>query len=180
MHISPYFRHLRTAYAAELDDLTFDSEGKNILDKRLVQRRKEMDFLMQMMEVSPEMVAAVFHNGFRFTSPATMNHLVTLESDEFPEWESLTHAFEMAPWTRPLVETVQKQPMGDWFLTVAAALEYMFYKPEHAPASETAESEEDDKDGSENESMDEDERDAQAREEAGADWMVEQGFDRKE
>jgi hypothetical protein len=39
-------------------------------------------------------------------------------------------------WTRPLVPTVQKQPMGDWFLTVA--------------------------------------------EDAGADWMVEQGFDRKE
>ncbi len=180
MHISPYFRHLRTAYAAELDDLTFDSEGKNILDKRLIQRRKEMDFLMQMMEVSPEMVAAVFHNGFRFTSPAAMNHLVSLESDEFPEWDSLTHAFEMAPWTQPLVEAVRKQPMGDWFLTVAAALEYMFYKPEHTPASETAESDEDDKDGSDNEPMDEEERDAQAREEAGADWMVEQGFDRKE
>ena len=180
MHISPYFRHLRAAYAAELDDLTFDSEGKNILDKRLVQRRKEMDFLMQMMEVSPEMVAAVFHNGFRFTSPAAMNHLVSLESDEFPEWDSLTHAFEMAPWTQPLVEAVRKQSMGDWFLTVAAALEYMFYKPEHTPASETAESDEDDKDGSDNEPMDEDERDAQAREEAGADWMVEQGFDRKE
>jgi hypothetical protein len=28
--------------------------------------------------------------------------------------------------------------------------------------------------------MDEEERDAQAREEAGADWMVEQGFDRKD
>jgi hypothetical protein len=175
MNISPYFRQLRSAYAAELDDLTFDSEGQNILDKRLVQRRKEMDFLMQMMEVSPEMVAAVFHNGFRFTSRSAMDHLLTLESDEFPDWDSLTHAFEMAPWTQPLVDVVQKQPMGDWFLTVAAALEYMFNKPEHAPASDAAEEEDND-----DEPLDDEERDAQAREEAGADWMVEQGFDRKE
>ena len=175
MNISPYFRQLRSAYAAELDDLTFDSEGQNILDKRLVQRRKEMDFLMQMMEVSPEMVAAVFHNGFRFTSRSAMDHLLTLESDEFPDWDSLTHAFEMAPWTQTLVDVVQKQPMGDWFLTVAAALEYMFNKPEHAPASDAAEEEDND-----DEPLDDEERDAQAREEAGADWMVEQGFDRKE
>jgi hypothetical protein len=175
MNISPYFRQLRSAYAAELDDLTFDSEGQNILDKRLVQRRKEMDFLMQMMEVSPEMVAAVFHKGFRFTSHSAMDHLLTLESDEFPDWDSLTHAFEMAPWTQTLVDVVQKQPMGDWFLTVAAALEYMFNKAEHAPARDAVEEEDND-----DEPLDDEELDARAREEAGADWMVEQGFDRKE
>ena len=175
MNISPYFRHLRSAYAAELDDLTFDSEGMNVLDKRLTQRRKEIDFLISMMEISPEMVAAVFHNGFRFTSNTAMDHLLTLESDEFPEWDSLAHAFVMAPWTEPLVATVQQQPMGDWFLTMAAALEYMFYKPEHAPVSDTPEEDEPD-----DEPLDEEEREAKAREEAGADWMVEQGFDRKE
>ncbi|MBP8183696.1 MAG: hypothetical protein KAX88_06310 [Rhodoferax sp.] len=175
MNISPYFRHLRSAYAAELDDLTFDSEGQHILDKRLTQRRKEMEFLVSMMEISPEMVAAVFHKGFRFTSHSAMDHLLTLESDEFPDWDHLTHAFEMAPWTQPLVETVQKQPMGDWFLTVAAALEYMFNKAEHVHAS--APTEEEDTDG---EPLDEEEREARASEEAGADWMVEQGFDRKD
>jgi hypothetical protein len=175
MKISPYFRDLRSAYAAELDDLTFDSEGKNILDKRLTQRRKEIDFLISMMEVSPEMVAAVFHKGFRFKSNAAMDNLLTLESDELPEWHNLAHALEMAPWTDALVATIQKQPMGDWFLTVAAALEYMFYKPEHAPAADADEEDEQDE-----EPMDEEEREAKAREEAGADWMVEQGFDRKE
>ena len=45
---------------------------------------------------------------------------------------------------------------------------------------------EDDEDGDnentdrQDESDDEEERDARAREEAGADWMVEQGFDRKD
>jgi hypothetical protein len=176
MKISPYFRHLRSAYAAELDDLTFDSEGKNVLDKRLAQRRKEIDFLISMMEVSPEMVAAVFHKGFRFKSNAAMDNLLTLESDELPEWHNLAQALEMAPWTDALVATIQKQPMGEWFLTVAAALEYMFYKPEHAPVHDATE----DDDERDDEPMDEEEREAKAREEAGADWMVEQGFDRKE
>ncbi|MEO7105377.1 MAG: hypothetical protein ABIZ09_03295, partial [Rhodoferax sp.] len=137
MNISPYFRNLRSAYGAELDDLTFDSEGVHILDKRLKQRRKEMEFLVHMMEISPEMVAVVFHKGFRFTSLAAMDDLLSHESDDLPDWDSLAHAIEMAPWTQELVHVLQKQPMGDWFLTVAAALEYMYSKPEHAQASES-------------------------------------------
>ena len=84
MNISPYFRNLRAAYSAELDDLTFDSEGVHILDKRLVQRRKEMEFLVHMMEISPEMVAVVFHKGFRFTSLAAMDDLLSHEADALP------------------------------------------------------------------------------------------------
>ena len=174
MTISPYFRHLRSAYASELDDLTFDFEGAHVLDKRLVQRRKEMEFLVHMMEISPEMVATVFHKGFRFTSPTTMDHLLSLEADEFPDWHDLTHAVHMEPWTRPLVAIVQKHDMGEWFLTVAAALEYLNQKPEEPQSNETDASDDAD------EPMDEEEREAKAREDAGADWMVEQGFDRKE
>jgi hypothetical protein len=175
MNISPYFRNLRSAYGAELDDLTFDSEGVHILDKRLKQRRKEMEFLVHMMEISPEMVAVVFHKGFRFTSLAAMDDLLSHESDDLPDWDSLAHAIEMAPWTQELVHVLQKQPMGDWFLTVAAALEYMYSKPEHAQASE---SEEDDEE--EDHEDDAEEAEARSREEAAADWMVSQGFDRKE
>jgi hypothetical protein len=51
----------------------------------------------------------------------------------------------------------------------------MFYKPEHAQVNDADEEDEQD-----DEPLDEEERDAKAREEAGADWMVEQGFDRKE
>ena len=175
MTISPYFRHLRSAYSAELDDLTFDSEGLHVLEKRLVQRRKEMEFLVHMMEISPEMVATVFHKGFRFGSPSTMDQLLSLEADEFPDWHDLTHAVHMEPWTRPLVAIVKKHAMGDWFLTVAAALEYLNTKPD---ASQSAEEDEDSDDA--DEPMDEEEREAKAREDAGAEWMVEQGFDRKE
>ena len=54
MTLSPYFHNLRTAYRAELDDLTSDSEGKDVLQKRLTQKRKEIGFLVQMLELSPE------------------------------------------------------------------------------------------------------------------------------
>ena len=172
MNISPYFRNLRSAYFAELDDLTFDSEGLHVLDQRLKQRRKEIDFLVHMVEISPEMVAAVFHKGFRFTSLAAMDDLLTHDSDELPDWDSVASSIEMAPWTRDLVDVVQKQPMGDWFLTVAAALEYMFNKPEHPQAVDI--------DNEDDTEEDADEVEARTREEAGADWMVEQGFDRKE
>jgi hypothetical protein len=172
MNISPYFRNLRSAYFAELDDLTFDSEGLHILDKRLAQRRKEMEFLVHMMEISPEMVAVVFHKGFRFTSLSAMEHLLSLESDNLPEWDSLADAIEMAPWTQELVHVLQKQPMGEWFLTVAAALEYMYNKPEHPQATEA--------DDEEEEIEDAEEMEARTREEAAANWMVDQGFDRKE
>ena len=178
MNISPYFRNLRSAYSAELDDLTFDSEGVHILDKRLKQRRKEMEFLVHMMEISPEMVAVVFHKGFRFTSLAVMDDLLSRDADALPEWDSLAHAIDLAPWTEEIVHVLQKQPMGEWFMTVAAALEYMHSKPEFAQASES-----DDEEDSENEDgevEDADEAEARTREEAGADWMVEQGFDRKE
>lgn len=178
MNISPYFRNLRSAYFAELDDLTFDSEGLHILDKRLAQRRKEMEFLVHMMEISPEMVSVVFHKGFRFTSLAEMDHLLTHEPDTLPEWDSLSHCIEMASWTAPLVELIQKQAMGDWFLTVAAALEYMYNKPEIPQGHGTQDEDEEQHDA--NDRADAEEMDARAREEASANWLADQGFDRKE
>jgi hypothetical protein len=178
MNISPYFRNLRSAYSAELDDLTFDSEGVHILDKRLKQRRKEMEFLVHMMEISPEMVAVVFHKGFRFTNLAAMDDLLSHDADALPDWDSLAHAITLEPWTKELLQVLQKQPMGDWFLTVAAALEYMHSKPEYPQASES--DDEDENEENEDGVEDAEEAEARSREEAGADWMVEQGFDRKE
>ena len=183
MKISPFFLGLRSAYQAELDDLTFDSEGRDVLRQRLSERRKELGFLLQMMELSPEMVAVIFHQGFQFKLPAVMDHLLTHESDEFPDWDSLAHALHLPPWAHDLTQVVLKEPMGEWFLTVAAGLEYMHSKPDAAPVGKHGEDERDaDDDGDDR--MDEfdadEENEARAREEAGADWMVEQGFDRKD
>ena len=188
MSISPFFQHLRSAYEAEIDDLTHDSEGHDVLRKRLADRRKELGFLLQMIELSPEMVAVVFHQGFRFKLPAVMDHLLSTESDELPAWDSLTDAAQLSPWAKDLAQTILKEPKGEWFMSVAAGLEYMYGKPDARPVAQASDEDEVEGDGEDGEDDDnpfresdeQDEKDARAREDAGADWMVEQGFDRKD
>lgn len=184
MRISPFFRDLRSAYQAEIDDLAFDSEGRDVLRQRLAERRKEINFLLQMIELSPEMVAVIFHQGFQFKLPAVMDHLLTHESDEFPEWDSLADALHLPPWALDLSQVVRKEPMGEWFLTVAAGLEYMYSKPDATPVAQNEDEEnvagDDDGGDRAGELGADEESDARAREEAGADWMAEQGFDRKD
>lgn len=183
MSISPFFRELRSSYQAEMDDLTFDSEGRDVLHRRLTQRRGELPFLLQMIELSPEMVAVIFHKGFHFKLPAVMDHLLMHESDAFPDWDSIAEAFHLPPWAHDLTQIVLKEPRGEWFLTVAAGLEYMYSKPSIAPAVKSInDGHGSDADGNNGLNLfdDSEEIDANAREEAGADWMVEQGFDRKD
>lgn len=193
MSTSSFFHHLRSAYQAELDDLRTDSEGHDVLHKRLAEKRRELGFLVKMMEVSPEMVAVVLHQAFRFTSPAQMDHLVARDADELPGWDSICDTIEVVPWARGIVQTILKEPMGEWFMTIATALEYMHHKPLTA-AERALLVDDDDEDGKEDrdearndrhddnhtEDHDEEEANARAREEAGNDWLAEQGFDRKD
>lgn len=183
MSISPFFQHLRSAYEAEIDDLASDSEGKHMLPKKLAERRKELGFLLSMLELSPEMVAVVFHQSLRFKSTSAMNHLISHESEDLPEWDSISNTVDVLPAARPLISQVLQQPAGAWFMSVAAALEYMYGRPDSRAAahSEDDEDQEDsDDDNREDEGLDEDEREARVREEEGAAWMVEQGFDHKD
>ena len=174
---SPFFSNLRSAYQAELDDLTYDSEGKDVLRQRLTDKRKEMGFLVQMMDLSPEMVAVVFHQAFAFKSPAVMDDLLTFEADELPDWSTLEGDVELAPWAQNLAVAVLAQPGGERFLTLAATLEYMAGKP-LAKGDDVDDEESDEEDEFDGDA--EERADAKARKEAGDDWMAEQGFDRKE
>ena len=147
------------------------------------------------MELSPEMVAVIFHQGFNFKRPTVMDHLLGHEADEFPQWGSVSDGIELAPWADELAQVVLRAPGGEWFMTVAAGLHYMAGKVEAAPLVHNGDDELDDDDGAE-EDGDEDEFDiaedgdesdqsgqsgtARARKEAGADWLVAQGFDRKD
>ena len=192
MNLSPAFHDLRTAYQSEMDDLTSDTEGRDVLRQRLADKRKSLDFLLQMTEAAPEMVAVVFHQGFRFTEPAVMDQVVSLEIDDVPDWDELRSAVQLTPWAQTLAETFLQQADGQRFMTIAAALAYMYDKPDGRPqaSSSDADDEETDKDEDRehgdhaDESREyvesDDDEDAQAREKAGADWMVEQGFDRKD
>ena len=189
MIISPFFLDLRSAYQSELDDLTFDSEGRDVLLQRLADKRQELPFLAQMMELSPEMVAVIFHRGLTFRLPAVMDHLLSHEADELPDWSSLTGAMTLTPWAQSLADVVLQEPGGEWFLTVTAGLEYMAGTPSLAQAAQgDDENDEDDNTDDDSGSPDEFDRDdngddlgdGQARKEAGDDWMVGQGFDRKD
>lgn len=187
MTLSPFFSELRSAYQAEMDDLTFDSEGRDVLRQRLVAKRKELGFLLQMIEISPEMVAVIFHQGFRFKLPAVMDHLLSQDADELPDWDTVSDALELTPWAQDLARVILTEPKGEWFMTIAAALAYMHGKPIAGQQArgdddedEDGENEDPDGDDDQRDELDSDEEDARARDEAGADWMVEQGFDRKD
>lgn len=188
MNLSPAFHQLRASYQAEMDDLSCDSEGKDVLRQRLADKRKSLDFLLQMTEAAPEMVAVVFHQAFRFTEPALMNQVVSLEIDDIPDWDAISATVQIAPWAQSLADTFLLQADGQRFMTVAAALVYMYDKPDGRVQAASDE----DEDGDEHEDREDhddedqapeerdDDEDARARDEAGADWMVEQGFDRKD
>ena len=203
MSISPFFQDLRSAYQAEINDLTFDSEGKDVLRQRLAERRKELGFLLQMMELSPEMVAVIFHRGFEFKKPATMDDLLSQEPQALPDWETLADTIVLTSWAQDLSRVILKQPLGDGFMVVAAGLEYMYNKHDASLDSDNGdEADHDDLDeatdseregGGRGGSHDGDDRAdpvggadgddgraAREREAAGADWLAEQGFDRKE
>ena len=181
MSISPFFQELRSAYQAELDDLNSDSEGHYILDKRLAEKRQELEFLLQMMDLNPEMVAVVLHQAFRFTQPALMDHFLTHDADELLSWDTVSESLQIEPWAEPLVAEILKEPMGEWFMSVAAGLEYMHHKPlGHAIPQAAADEEEDHEANASDAELDEEEKEARAREEAGNAWMVEQGFDSKD
>ncbi|CAM8657439.1 hypothetical protein MCEMIEM13_01442 [Comamonadaceae bacterium] len=184
MSLSPFFHHLRSAYQAELDDLASDSEGTNVLAKKLAERRKELSFLMSMLELSPEMVAVVFHQGFRFKRTNVMEDLVRQESEELPEWDTLSDSVDLMPWAQNLAQQVLQQPAGPWFMSVAAALEYLLTKPDarFAQADDSDDEDGDNRDDIERDpdGVDEDERQSRVSEEEGAAWMVEQGFDHKD
>jgi hypothetical protein len=190
MSVSAFFRNLRTSYQAEIDDLSFDSEGRNVLRQRLLEKRGQVAFLRQMIESSPEMVAVVFHDGFHFELPAVMEQVLTLDSDEFPDWHSLADAVQLTPWAQELAEGFLHESEGDWFMTVAAALEYMHQRPsshhhdseahEHDGEAPQGQSQGRHLDHGHDFDRDDEQHQQHDHEEASAQWLEDQGFDRKE
>lgn len=169
MKKSRYFSDLISNYNVEIDDLLTDSEGKSVLQKRLNQKRKEIDAILPMIEFSPEMVSVAFYGAFGFTSPKNMQQMVASEPwfPGFPTWSALRKELTVADWAEPLIKATLKTEGGDDFLVATAALEFLRTTdtPDAADFDSGKASEEDDEDGDEDLS------------EAGADWLAEQGFD---
>jgi len=96
---------------------------------------------------------------------------------------------QIAPWAQSLAETFLQQADGQRFMTVAAALAYLYDRPDGHAQLASSDDEDGDEDGRDRDDHDDedvppeerdDDEDARARDEAGADWLAEQGFDRKD
>jgi len=172
---SHYFSELIKNYTEEVDDLVTDSEGKSVLQKRLNEKRREIDAILPMIEFSPEMVAVVFYGAFDFCSSEIMQQVVLSEPGDaaFFAWSELESELTVSAWAKPLIESSLKVQGGDAFLVATAALEFLRNKDTFSalpPDPEAAKEQ-----GAEGEEGDEDGMDD--LNEAGADWLAEQGFD---
>jgi hypothetical protein len=189
--ISPFFNDLRSAYQAEIDDLTEDSEGKDVLRKRLSQKRAEIGFLVKMMDVAPEMVAVVFHQGFRFGPGGGWDAVLSSGLDNLPEWSAVSKSVNLESWASALAKTVLNEPGGDRFMVIAAGLEYLLQNARLGAGARSDEDDleqDDDADAPEHDddydalSADDaaDPQNSRSREEASANWLADVGFERKD
>ena len=160
-----YFEDIFERYANEIDDLRSDSEGRDVLARRLRDKHKEFPFLLSMIDTAPEMVAPAFHGAFGFVSQTLVYGAAHSEpgEDDFPAWSELARTLDIAPWAEPLVAQCLQHDGGDSFLVTAAVLEHMLGSGLSVRAApETA--------------RDDEEADEDLGE-AGDEWMAEQGFD---
>lgn len=168
MMLSSFFEDLTKVYQAELEDLQSDSEGNNILASRLKSKRSQFALMMPMIDTAPEMVAVAFHGGVDFINPTTLMLLLSDEPEEFPSWTDISDAVQFEPWAQKLVDIVLQEPSGERFLITAICLEYLYTKDNHHTTSDESDNTAD---------IDHDD-DIQDLETEGADWLVEQGFER--
>jgi len=179
MKLSPYFKELSKSYAYEIEDLTYDSGGGNVLKARLKDKRDQFKDLLLMIDFEPVMVAPAFHRAFSFGDKALMEKLVAAKPGSFPKWKALAATTKMEPWAEKLVAAALKSEGGEQFMLVAAGLEFILSGIGAEGAAGEAEpvleeKEGDDRDGGESE----DSRD-QDLGDAGEDYLNEQGFDRR-
>jgi hypothetical protein len=184
MRLSHFFEDLTKAYHAELEDLQSDSEGKNMLHARLKEKRAQFAALMPMIDVAPEMVAVVFHNQMTFSNAQVMAQLAASEPEEFPSWDELSATVSLEPAAQKLADRALTETGGEQFMITTACLEYLYGKSDGRHDSAR------DDDGDEDEGREEEDGDGETGrgegeylepdlEEAGADWLADQGFDRK-
>ncbi|MFC0348543.1 hypothetical protein [Undibacterium danionis] len=197
MRFSRYFQELMLAYKAELDDLRSDSEGKDVMRHRLKEKREQLAYLLPMMGSNPEMLAPAFHNAFLFMNPLSFESLSSKEANKLPSWKSLSSAVKLEPWAEKMAQMVLVEPDGDAFMVTAACLEYLS-RSHHTRALAASSVDDDNEENQQDEDTelhengdldgnygrhgrdDGDDGDDVDLEEAGADWLAEQGFDRKD
>ena len=169
MRISRYFTDLMATYVAEVDDLKTDSGGGDVLKARLKDRRSQLVDLMPMMETNPEMMAVAFHKSISIKSAKTILSYLSKEPSEFPAWDSVAPSVQFESWAIAPVEALKKVKGGEQFLLTTVMLEYLFSRYEVSEEHHQEDGEEDELDN-----------DVEDLNEAGGQWLSDQGFDSHE
>ena len=186
MSLSPYFQDLQSAYEAEIDDLTSDTEGKDVLQRRLKDKRSQFPAIVSLLDTDMLLLAPAFHGAFQFPEHRTepLEDLLSRSPGDFPAWAQIAGFVEVAGWARPMVDLAMQEPLGDDFMSTVVGLEYVRLRHRGRAAPAWAEGEDearaerhDDQDG-EDGGEGEDLGGADA-ESLGEDFLEEQGFDRK-
>lgn len=175
MKLSPFFSDLSSSYAYEIEDLTYDSGGVNVLKSRLKVKRDQFADLLPMSEAYPVMVVPAFRGGFRFSSKDRLERLVGAQPGDFPAWETVAETLQMEPWAEALAQRALQSPGGEQFMLIAAGLEYILSGLGATAAAGDAEpaAEEDPDEDHVGDDVSDD------LGEAGEDYLSEQGFDRR-
>lgn len=175
MKMSPFFSDLSASYAYEIEDLTWDSGGGDVLAARLKVKRDQFAHLLPMSGSDPVMVAPAFHGGFRFGAREIFDALIAGQPGEFPSWASVAAEIELEPWAGKLAQRALATPDGEAFMLIAAGLEYVLCgRAAPAPAAEVEAAP-----GKNPVDADEDEDTGEDLAEAGEDYLSEQGFERR-
>lgn len=173
MKLSPFFNELSSSYAYEIEDLTYDSGGDDVLKSRLKDKRDQFAELLPMCESFPVMVVPAFREGFHFVTPAILDQLVGAQPAAFPAWATVAAALTLEPWAAKLARRALQEPGGDHFMLIAVGLEYILSRLGATAAAGGADAGSGD---GEEEEMDMENEDLG---EAGEDFLGEQGFDRR-
>jgi hypothetical protein len=191
MKLSRYFHDLTASYQAEIDDLVSDSEGKDVLQKRLKDKRSQFKSIASMMDTDPLLLAPAFHGAFGFPGDGlpVAEEILAGEFGDFPPWPVVCARLEIAGWAQPLVATALQEPLGEEFLALVVGLEYAFSRhagngpPVSADGARERGEEDEGGDGEGTEpgdgaGLDSDDLGADAGTQ-GEDFLEQQGFDRR-
>jgi hypothetical protein len=182
MNLSRYFHELHDGYLSEIEDLRLDSEGRDVLDRRLRDKREGFEAVVSMIDTDPLMLAPALHGAFHMPPgrlPA-IEEVLGCEPDELPAWGELSRQVEVASWARPLVARVLEEDAGPAFLATVVGLEYLLAK-HRAQAATMADADapggaRGDGEGGEDGDRDDDDADLDA---LADDFLEQQGFDRR-
>jgi hypothetical protein len=190
MRLSRYFHELQDGYLAEIEDLRLDSEGRDVLQRRLRDKRDGFAAIVPMIDTDPLMLAPALHGAFRLPPgrvPA-IEDLLLREPDELPSWGELGRDLELEAWARPLVERVLAEEAGSVFLATVVGLEYLLARQRGDGAAsagpEAADGGSDGRDGRDGDDGDDGGRDGDDDGfgdlgDRAEDFLEQQGFDRR-